>query len=80
MTEEALDMSRPNVARTYDALLGGHHNLAADRELARRLLEICPELASAARQNRAFITRAVTWAARQGIRQFADLGTGMPAR
>ena len=73
------DLSKPNVARVHDALLGGHDNFAADRELAGRLLEICPELGSAARENRAFIARAVDWAARQGIRQFADLGTGLPA-
>jgi O-methyltransferase involved in polyketide biosynthesis len=75
-----IDTSRPNVARVCDALLGGRDTYAADRELAERLLEICPSLRDAVRDNRAFIERAVTWAARQGIRQFADLGTGMPTR
>jgi hypothetical protein len=79
MTWEPPDMSQPNVARVHDALLGGHDNFAADRELAGRLLEICPGLGSAVRENKAFIARAADWAAPQGIRQFADLGTGLPA-
>jgi hypothetical protein len=78
MTREALDTSRPNVARTYDALLGGSSGFAADRAQAGLLLEICPQLRDAARDNRAFLTRAVTWAAGQGIAQFADLGAGIP--
>ena len=61
-------------------LAGGRNNFSADRELAGRLLEICPSLRGAVRENRAFIARAVTWAAGQGKRQFADLGTGMPVR
>jgi S-adenosyl methyltransferase len=79
MTWKPPDFSKPNVARVHDALLGGHDNFAADRELAGRLLDICPELGGAVRENRAFIARAAEWAARQGIRQFADLGTGLPA-
>jgi hypothetical protein len=43
-------------------------------------VEICPELGSAARENRSFTARAADWAARQGIRQFADLGTGRTMR
>ena len=74
-----LDLSKPNVARTYDALLGGHDNFAADRELAGRLVEICPDLGGAVRENRSFTARAADWAARQGIRQYADLGCGLPA-
>jgi hypothetical protein len=42
-------------------------------------VEISPELGSATRENRSFTARAVDWAARQGIRQFADLGAGLPA-
>jgi WD40 repeat protein len=78
MTTPGFDTSKPNVARVCDSLLGGHDNYAADREQAERLLKICPSLRDAVRDNRAFIARAVTWAARQGIRQFADLGTGVP--
>jgi hypothetical protein len=80
MTWEPPDFSKPNVARVHDALLGGHDNFAADRELAGRLLKICPGLSSAVRENKAFIARAADWAARQGIRQFADLGTGRTMR
>jgi hypothetical protein len=61
------NLSSPNTARIYDYLFGGHDNFPAGRELAGRLLEICPSLRGAARDNRAFPGRAVTWAARQGI-------------
>jgi hypothetical protein len=70
---------KPSVARVCNALLGGYDNYAADRELASRLTGICPDLPAVLRENRAFLARAADWAARQGIRQFADLGTGMPA-
>ena len=74
------NLSNPNTARIYDYLLGGYDNFPPDRDLAGRLLDICPSLRGAARDNGAFLGRAVTWAARQGIAQFADLGTGMPAQ
>jgi hypothetical protein len=79
MSTSGIDFTRPNVARVCDVLAGGRDNFVADRELAGHLLEICPSLRDVVRENRAFAIRAVTWAARQGIRQFADLGTGMPA-
>jgi hypothetical protein len=79
MTWEPPDFSKPSVARVHDALLGGHDTFAPDRELDGRLLEICPGLSSAVRENRSFIACAADWAAWQGIRQFADLGTGLPA-
>jgi hypothetical protein len=72
--------TRPNVARVHDALLGGLDNFAPDRELARQLTAICPQLPALVREDRGFLIRAVTWAAGQGIRQFADIGTGMPRR
>ena len=78
MTWEPPDFSKPSVARVHDALLGGHDTFAPNRELAGRLLEICPGLSSAVQENRSFIARAADWAARQGIRQFADLGCGLP--
>ena len=55
-------------------------NFAADRDEAGRLLEACPGLPALVRENRAFLGRAVTWAAGQGIAQFLDLGTGLPLR
>jgi hypothetical protein len=76
--EAGFDATRPNVARVYDYLLGGCDNHQPDRQEAEALLEICPEVPVMARSNREFLGRAVTWAARQGILQFADLGSGFP--
>lgn len=75
-----IDSHEPSVARVYDVLLGGKDNSAADREAAARLAEISPEFARGAHDNRAFVGRAVTWAAEQGSRQFLDLGSGIPTR
>jgi SAM-dependent methyltransferase len=72
------DPDRPSVARTYDYFLGGTHNLAADRRLAEQVLSAWPEVALAARSNRAFLRRAVSYCVRAGIRQFLDLGSGIP--
>jgi hypothetical protein len=69
----------PNVARIYDCLLGGKDNFAADRQAAAKLLEAVPGAAVAARENRAFLGRAVRFLAEEaGICQFLDLGTGLP--
>jgi hypothetical protein len=68
-----------NVARVYDALLGGKDSYAADRDAAARLEAAVPGAARAARDNRAFLGRAVRWLAGQGITQFIDIGSGLPA-
>ncbi|MFG3436476.1 SAM-dependent methyltransferase [Nonomuraea sp. NPDC047897] len=68
----------PSSARVYDYLLGGKDNLAVDRAVADRLLAVAPDARLVARANRMFLTRAVRHLARQGIRQFLDLGTGIP--
>ncbi len=74
------DTSVPSVARIYDALLGGKDNYASDRQAAARIVAIEPDAADAARQNRAFLRRAVRYLAReQGIRQFLDIGSGLPS-
>ncbi|RKN51278.1 SAM-dependent methyltransferase [Micromonospora endolithica] len=73
-----LDLSRPNAARMYDYFLGGSHNFAADRQAADAVLAVAPHVADAARANRAFLRRAVQYALKQGIRQFIDLGSGIP--
>jgi hypothetical protein len=85
--EEARDLLQtfnptvPNVARIYDFLLGGKDNYAADREAAQRLLDAVPGAGRAARDNRRFLGRAVWFLAREaGIRQFLDIGTGLPTR
>lgn len=74
------DTSVPNIARVYDFFLGGKDNYAADRELAAQIRQLSPEWVQACRDNRSFVGRAVTWAAGQGIRQFLDLGAGLPTR
>jgi S-adenosyl methyltransferase len=68
----------PAIARVYDYYLGGKDNFAIDREAAEGLLAQVSELRDYAVGNRAFLTRAVRFLARQGIRQFIDLGTGIP--
>ncbi len=75
-----LEPDRPNVARLYDYFLGGHHNFAADREMARQLLAVEPNARYVAAQNRAFLGRAVRCLLAAGVRQFLDLGSGIPAR
>jgi hypothetical protein len=73
------DAGTPNVARVYDYWLGGKDHFLADRAEAERLLGIYPPVRELVRENRAFIIRAVSWAARQGTGQFIDLGAGLPA-
>ena len=74
-----LDTTLPNMARVYNYWLGGKDNFPADRAEADLLLGIYPPLRDLVRENRAFVTRAVAWAAGQGISQFLDLGAGLPA-
>ena len=73
-----VDTDRPSAARLYDYYLGGGHHFAADRELAQRIYQVVPETPYMARMNRAFLRRATEFCARQGIRQFLDLGCGLP--
>jgi O-methyltransferase involved in polyketide biosynthesis len=73
-----IDVTRPSIARVWDFLLGGKDNFPADRADAARLIEVSPELARLARQNREFLGRAVRWVAAQGVAQFLDLGSGLP--
>ncbi|MDM4719328.1 SAM-dependent methyltransferase [Micromonospora sp. WMMA1363] len=69
----------PHPARVYDYVLGGKDNFAADRVLAEQGLRINPQIRTTARENRAFMTRVVRHlAAEVGIRQFLDIGTGLP--
>jgi hypothetical protein len=74
-----LDAGKPNAARMYDYYLGGKDNFAADRDTAAKALRAVPTIRVAARENRAFLGRAVRWlVAEAGIRQFLDIGTGLP--
>jgi S-adenosyl methyltransferase len=75
---ESIDLNQPNVARVYDYLLGGAANFAPDREFAEKLLTMIPEARPAARLNRAFLRRAVKFCVEAGIRQFLDIGSGIP--
>jgi hypothetical protein len=74
----AVDGLRPSIARCYDAVLGGKDNYEIDREVVARLCAIVPDAAQTARANRAFVLRAVRVMAQAGIRQFLDLGCGIP--
>ncbi len=73
-----IDQNTATVARAYDYLLGGSHNFAADRALARQLISVFPDAKVQARINRAFLHRATRYVLDQGIRQFLDIGSGIP--
>ncbi|MBE1533982.1 SAM-dependent methyltransferase [Actinomadura algeriensis] len=72
------DSSIPNIARIYDAMLGGKDNFAVDREAADRLVELEPLSPLYAREHRRYIGRAIEVVAGRGVRQFLDVGTGLP--
>ena len=73
------DTSVPHIARVYDYWLGGKDNFAADRELGEQTLQAYPNLVFSVRANRAFLARTVRFLAGEaGIRQFLDMGTGIP--
>ncbi|WP_460402465.1 SAM-dependent methyltransferase [Actinophytocola sediminis] len=73
-----VDTTAPSGARTYDFLLGGSHNFAADREMADKVERAVPGIRDAARLNRAFLARAVRFMVGSGVRQFLDIGSGIP--
>ncbi|GAA2262838.1 hypothetical protein GCM10010145_42390 [Streptomyces ruber] len=73
-----LDTSRPHPARTYDWYLGGKDNYPVDEELGRKIMALEPRAKVLAQVNRAFMHRATRWLAENGVRQFLDIGTGIP--
>ena len=74
-----VDTGKANPARVYDWWLGGNHNFRADQDAARAMIAIEPNARGIARANRAFLGRAVRFlAAEAGIRQFLDIGSGIP--
>ena len=73
-----IDVMTPNHARVYDYFLGGKDNFAADRLAAEKITQVAPDTALLARANRGFLTRVVRLMIDAGIRQFIDLGTGIP--
>jgi hypothetical protein len=75
----SFDTSVAHPARVYDYWLGGKDNYEADREAAEQVVAIMPSILPGVRANRAFLRRAVEYLAREaGIRQFLDVGTGLP--
>ncbi|GIH80282.1 SAM-dependent methyltransferase [Planobispora longispora] len=75
-----LDTTTPNEGRIADYFLGGKDNFAADRAAAEHALAIAPELPALAREGRRFLGRAVRFLAEAGIRQFIDIGCGLPTQ
>ena len=76
-----IDTSKANIARVYDYWLGGSHNFRADQDAARTLIAVEPNTRAIIRANRAFLGRAVRFLAGQaGIRQFLDIGSGIPTQ
>jgi S-adenosyl methyltransferase len=73
-----VDKIVPNAARVYDYWLGGAHNFAVDRMMANKVQQTVPAVRDAARVNRAFLRRAVLFMVNSGIRQFLDIGSGIP--
>jgi SAM-dependent methyltransferase len=74
----AFDVTVPNAARIYDFMLGGKDHFQADRDAAAQLLKVLPGCARACRDNREFLQRAVRYLTRAGVRQFIDIGSGLP--
>ncbi|MGH3774758.1 MAG: SAM-dependent methyltransferase [Pseudonocardiaceae bacterium] len=73
-----VDVTVPNAARVYDYFLDGAHNFAADRVMASKVQQVMPAVRDAARINRSFLRRAVLFMVDSGIRQFLDIGSGIP--
>lgn len=74
----SIDQSTPSPARMYDYALGGKDHFAVDREAVERVAAVIPEFREVALATRGFLVRAVRAMAEDGIRQFLDLGTGIP--
>jgi S-adenosyl methyltransferase len=80
-TLTGLDYTRPNIARVYDYLIGGKDNSAVDRALGNEVLRLVPDACEYGLANREFLRRAVRYmVAEAGIRQFLDIGSGLPTR
>jgi S-adenosyl methyltransferase len=73
-----VDVSRPAPARIYDYMLRGSNHFPSDVEAAAKILSAVPEIRDCAWSNRGFHQRAAKWIAQQGVRQFVDIGSGLP--
>lgn len=74
-----IDTTRPTSARVYDYMVGGSHWFEPDRKVAEQILAVFPHARQSARINRSFLRRAVQFMVEQGIDQFLDIGSGVPA-
>jgi hypothetical protein len=72
------DVTKPAPARIYDYMLRGRHHFDIDAQAAERILTVAPEIRDCAWSNRGFHQRAAAWIAMQGVRQFLDIGSGLP--
>ncbi|MBF8192694.1 SAM-dependent methyltransferase [Nonomuraea sp. K274] len=77
---QGINPNIPHSARVYDYWLGGKDNFEADRRVAEQTMAAVPGVRESARNNRAFLGRAVRHLSQLGIRQFLDLGTGIPSQ
>jgi S-adenosyl methyltransferase len=78
--EPVIDTTKPHSARVYDYYLGGKDHFAADRETGQKAMQSWRAVRTAVQENRAFLGRAVRYLAGEaGIRQFLDIGTGLPS-
>ncbi|MER6173066.1 SAM-dependent methyltransferase [Streptosporangium sp. NPDC001681] len=75
-----IDPNTPSVARMYDYYLGGKDNFASDRAAAEQFMRVVPGIREMTRANRAFLSRVVDLLVRQGVRQFLDIGSGLPTQ
>lgn len=73
-----IDLSRPSGARVYDYLLGGACNTAADRAVAKQMVRVMPQVRTSVLLNRSFLRRVVSHLVGAGVRQFLDIGSGIP--
>lgn len=74
------DPSKPTTAGVYDVYLGGSNHTQLERETAEKLRSLMPDVESMAWANRSFHQRVARWLAEQGVRQFLDLGAGLPTQ
>ena len=75
-----IDTGKASPARVYDYWLGGSRNFQADRDAARAIIAVQPDARGIARANREFLARAVRYLTGCGIRQFLDIGSGIPTQ
>jgi hypothetical protein len=75
---QGIDVSTPSIARAYDVVLNGKDNFEVDRTFVAEIVKVVPEIYDVATYNREILGRGVRFLADQGIRQFLDLGSGLP--